>query len=69
MSLSWARVGLPPSGLSDIPQGFGSSSLFLNCDFVIIITTRSPRAGLFRAPAAVITLQPLISKKPHEGIR
>lgn len=24
LSLSWARVGLPPSGLSDIPQGFGS---------------------------------------------
>lgn len=46
------RVGHLPSGLSDIPQGFGSSSLFLNCDFVIIITTRSPSGLLFRAPAA-----------------
>ena len=58
----------PLPWLSGIPEGFSSSSVFLNCAFVITITAQSPRAGSFRAPAAVITLQPLISKKPREGI-
>lgn len=70
--MSLSRVGrgvLPCPRLSSIPKGFSSSALFLNFAFVIIITARSPRAGLLRAPAAVITWQPLISKKPHKGIR
>ena len=63
------KVGPPLHRLWGIPQGLSSSSLFLNCAFVIITAERSHRAGLFRTPAAVMTLQSLIFKKAHEGIR
>ena len=66
----WAQqpVWPPLPGPPGIPQGFGSSSLCPDHAFVIITTERRHRAGLFGAPAAVITLQSLISKKPHERV-
>lgn len=47
-----------------VPPRFRFPRLCLHCAFVIIITERGVR-GLVQA--AVITLQTLISKKPHQG--